>query len=183
MYSAFSPRRQAKLLDFIAVHFYPQGGDPCASTENAARSRDYLRAVLAWCHAGKPVFLEEFGWHGGAGPKRDSQTAAEAQGQAHYLGEVVEASRPLTRGWSAWPLADTPSSRDLTRYAGALTSELKMKPWGETFKAFAGKLAELERPAPPLPTMDDAAGLTANAAGLRKLHEAYAGKVKAALGE
>ncbi len=51
------------------MHFYPLLGKPLESKEAWDRNLAYLQSTLAYCHVGKPVVLEEFGWYGGGAPR------------------------------------------------------------------------------------------------------------------
>jgi hypothetical protein len=70
-YSAFRPERQARLVDFMEIHFYPlANGFYEYGAADEARNLAYLEGVV--CEAarpGKPVVIAEFGWYGGGQPK------------------------------------------------------------------------------------------------------------------
>ncbi len=181
VYSAFNPHRQAQWLDFISIHFYPLMGQPLASKYNWDQNLSYLQSVLAYCHVGKPVVLEEYGWYGG-GAAQDRQFLEESE-QAAWLGAEIEASRRLAEGWLSWPFADTPDSTDMSVYGGLVKADLQYKHWALRFKAFASELAAVPQPTPELPTFDFAAALTTRMEDLLPLQEKYAQMVQAALNQ
>jgi hypothetical protein len=170
-YAAFNPRRQARWLDLITIHFYPTLGSPFQSEQNWQKNISYLQAVLAYCHAGKPVVLGEFGWYGGWAPQEHPYLSE--QQQAQWIGEEIEATRSLADGWLSWPFADTPSSGDISLYAGLVKPDLTFKAWGHKFKAVAANLPELKKPAAEVPAMAFAEALTADEDRLRQEHQAY----------
>jgi len=170
-YAAFNPRRQARLLDFVTIHFYPTFGSPFESEANWRKNLDYLQAALAYCHTGKPVVLGEFGWYGGGAPQQHP-FASEAQ-QADWIAVEIEASRRLADGWLSWPLADTPESRDISLYAGLVKPDMSLKAWGRKFQAYASDLSGLKKPTPELPALDLANALTAETDELAQMHQAY----------
>ena len=170
-YSAFNPRRQERWLDFATIHFYPTMGNPFGSDENWRNNLDYLRAVLAYCHTGKPVVLGEYGWYGGGAPQRHPYLSEDQQ--AGWLGAEVEASRPLAAGWLSWPFADSPKSTDISLYAGLVKPDLTLKAWGRKFQSYAADLPKLAKPTPRLARFDFSDALTAEGGELRKMHRAY----------
>jgi len=170
-YAAFNPRRQVRWLDFITIHFYPTLGSPFESEEAWQKNISYLQGVLAYCHAGKPVVLGEFGWYGGGAPQHHPYL--NEQQQARWICEEIEASRSLADGWLSWPFADTPSSRDISLYAGLVRADMTLKAWGNKFKALASDLSELKKPTPKLPNPDFALALTANEKELNRMHQNY----------
>lgn len=170
-YSAFNPRRQARWLDFVTIHFYPTQGPPFASDENWARNLAYLQTVLAYCHVGKPVVLAEFGWYGGGAPQHHPYLSEEQQ--AKWIGAEIEASRALACGWLSWPFADTPSSKDISLFAGLVKPDMSLKAWGRKFREYAADLPHLKKPTPTMPPFDFAAALTADADQLRQMHDRY----------
>jgi Beta-galactosidase len=179
-YAAFNPRRQARWLDFITIHFYPMGG-PFQSQQNWQKNISYLQAVLAYCHTGKPVVLGEFGWYGGGAPQRHPYLSEEQQAQ--WIGEEIEATRSLADGWLSWAFADTPSSGDISLYGGLVKPDLTVKAWGRKFKALAANLSELKQPPVTLPPMVFPEVLTADQDKLQQEHQAYTKAIREALGE
>ncbi len=140
-YAAFRPSRMAPMLDFLSVHFYPlYGGDPLASQENFDRNLAYLELVLRYVKAaapGKPLVVGEFGWHGGGKPNQLQERPPEAQ--ARWCRAAVLQGRGIASGWLNWAYADTPSSRDVTKFSGLVTENGTPKPWGLAFHELAAK--------------------------------------------
>jgi hypothetical protein len=160
IYSAFNPRRQTKWLDFISVHFYPLMGDqPFASPAYWDQNLAYLQTVLAYCQAGKPVVLGEYGWYGG-GSAQGRMNLDEDQ-QNRWISAEIEASRRLAQGWLSWPFADTPEATDMAVLGGMVKEGMGVKPWGRQVRAFGSDLAVLPQPMPELPSFDFAQSLTA----------------------
>ncbi|MGE5296688.1 MAG: beta-galactosidase [Solirubrobacterales bacterium] len=181
LYAAFNPRRQTQWLDFICMHFYPVLGGPFESQEAWDKNLAYLQTVLAYCHVGKPVVLEEYGWYGGGAP-RGLPSLTEDQ-QARWIVAEIEASRRLSAGWLSWPFADTPDSTDMSKFGGLVRSDLTPKPWAERFKSYASQLPALSRPAGKLPAFDFAPSLTMPANELPALHERFRDQIQAAIAE
>ncbi|MBP7053984.1 MAG: beta-galactosidase [Phycisphaerae bacterium] len=179
LYAAFNPRRQAKWLDFVCMHFYPLLGRPFESQDAWDRNLAYLQSVLAYCHDGKPVVLGEFGWYGG-GAVRGQPPLTEDQ-QARWIAAEIEASRRLAGGWLSWPFADTPESTDMSQFGGLVRSDLTVKPWGERFKAYASRLATLPQPTPELPALNYTPSLTMPAENLSSLHEDYGNRIRSTI--
>ncbi len=160
IYSAFNPRRQAKLLDFISVHFYPLMGDqPLASPAYWDQNLAYLQTVLAYCQAGKPVVLGEYGWYGGGAPQGRMLLSEDQQNL--WISAEIEASRRLAQGWLSWPFADTPEATDMALLGGMVKQGMGVKPWGRQFRTFAAGASTLPQPLPELPTFDFQKSLTA----------------------
>jgi len=179
LYSAFNPHRQAQWLDFISVHFYPLMGQPFASKGNWDNNLTYLQTVLAYCHVGKPVVLEEYGWYGG-GVVQDRQFLTEDE-QARWLAAELEASRPLADGWLSWPFSDTPDSTDMSIYGGLVKPDMTYKLWARRFMVYASNLAAVPQPTPELPTFDFAASLTTPVDDLLALQEKYSQMIQTAV--
>lgn len=180
-YAAFNPRRQTRWLDFVTVHFYPTMGGPFSSDENWQKNLAYLQAVLAYCHAGKPAVLGEYGWYGGGAPQQHPYLTEDQQ--AEWIGAEIQTSRCLVSGWLSWPFADTPTSRDISKFAGLVKSDLTVKAWGRKFEELAANLSELKQPAPKLPGFDFPEALTAGSQDLDRMHQAYVAAVQHALGQ
>jgi len=180
-YSAFNPKRQERWLDFLTIHFYPTMGAPFGSEGNWRKNLSYLQAVLAYCHTGKPVVLGEFGWYGGGAPQNHPYLI-EAQ-QAEWVSAEIEVSRPLSDGWLSWPFADTPSSRDISLFAGLFKSDLTVKAWGRRFKELSANLPELKQPTPRLPAFDFQKALTGGNEELGTMHRAYVEAIQKVVGE
>jgi endo-1,4-beta-mannosidase len=170
-YAAFNPHRQWQWLDFITIHFYPTMGEPFASEGNWKKNLRYLQAVLAYCHVGKPVVLGEFGWYGGGAPQKHPYLTEEQQ--AKWISAEIEASRPLADGWLSWPFADSPSSRDISLFAGLVKPDLTVKAWGQKFKELSSNPAELKQPTPKLPQFNFFKALTAGNEELDKMYQDY----------
>ncbi len=170
-YSAFNPRRQEQWLDFATIHFYPTMGDPFGSAENWRNNLDYLRAVLAYCHTGKPVVLGEYGWYGGGAAQRHPYLSE--QQQADWLGAEIEASRALAAGWLSWPFADSPESTDISLYGGLVKADLTVKAWGRKFRGYAADLRKLAKPTPKLPRFDFSGAPAAAGRELTEMHRKY----------
>jgi endo-1,4-beta-mannosidase len=180
LYAAFNPHRQVRWLDFVTIHFYPIISGPFDSRESWDKNLAYLQAVLAYCHTGKPVVLGEYGWYGGGAPQQHPYLS-EAQ-QAQWLSAEIEASRPLAAGWLSWPFADTPTSGDVSLFAGLVKSDLTLKAWGREFQTYAANLPELRQPTPKLPGFDFPKALTADNEALDRMHRGYAEAVQKAIG-
>jgi len=94
----------------------------------------YLQALLKDCSVGKPVLLGEFklvrrrrpeGRLGLALPeKRWTPGGMVRQAAGGDAGGG-------TCGWLNWAFADTPTARDISRWSGCWTTDLKLKPWGQ----------------------------------------------------
>jgi endo-1,4-beta-mannosidase len=178
-YAAFNPRRQARWLDFVTIHFYPILGGPFESEQNWQRNIGYLQGVLTYCHTGKPVVLGEFGWYGGGAPQRNPYLSE--QQQVLWISAEIEASRSLADGWLSWPFADTPSSKDISLFAGLVKADLSLKAWGRKFKEIASNLSELKKPTRKLPSFDFALSLTADNDELERMNQAYIKAVRQAI--
>jgi endo-1,4-beta-mannosidase len=180
LYAAFNPQRQSRWLDFMCIHFYPLLGRPLESKEAWDRNLAYLQSVLAYCHVGQPVVLEEFGWYGGGAPR--GQPSLTEDEQDRWIVAEIEATRRLSAGWLSWPFADTPTSTDMSMYGGMVKPDMTRKQWAKSFARYASSLAKLPQPTPELPTFDFAASLTTPADELKPLHEKYSQMVQAAIG-
>jgi hypothetical protein len=147
-YSAFRPERQAKLLDFMEIHFYPlaRGFFDYTQAEDEERNLAYLESVVREVAAtGRPVVVAEFGWYGGGKLtiNRGAHPAADEEDQARWCRRAVETSEGLATGWLNWGFYDTPDARDVSQLTGLLTVEGKPKAWAREFQTlaqgFAGK--------------------------------------------
>lgn len=181
VYSAFNPRRQAKWLDFISIHFYPLMGRPFGSRTYWHQNLVYLQTVLAYCHVGKPVILGEYGWYGGGAPQ-DRPYLTEGE-QSRWIGAEIEASRRLAQGWLSWPFADTPEATDMSAFGGLVTHHYIPKLWGLRFRSYAAALSVLVQPTPELPSFDVSISLTAPVEDLVTMHAEYAQQVQDALAQ
>ena len=180
LYAAFNPQRQSRWLDFLCIHFYPLLGKPLESKEAWDRNLTYLQSALAYCHVGRPVVLEEFGWYGGGAPR--GQPSLTEDEQDRWIVAEIEATRRLSDGWLSWPFADTPTSTDMSKYGGLVRPDMTRKQWAKSFAQYASNLANLPQPTPELPKFDVAASLTTPADDLKPLHEKYSQTVQAAIG-
>jgi hypothetical protein len=174
-YAGFDLRANARHLDFSTIHFYPLDyPKPCDSPEGVPANRIYLLALLAESSAGKPLMLGEFNWYGGGGLKGESGwelPEMPVEHQVAWCDVLLRASRGRTCGWLNWAFADTVSARDISRWSGCWTSDLKLKPWGAVFGRFAREVAGRPEVARPFPAwldsvrLDREAALTDPAAG------------------
>ncbi len=170
-YSAFDPKRQVEWLDFISIHFYPLLGRPLGSRTNWESNLAYLQTVLAYCQAGKPVVLGEYGWYGGGAPQGRAFLTEDEQ--ERWLTAEVEASRRLADGWLSWPFADTPESTDMSIYGGLVKPNMVYKLWARRFAAYTSNVQAVPQPTPRLPAFDCTPALTAPVEELMPMHEAY----------
>jgi hypothetical protein len=152
-YSGFRPSRQAALLDFVEVHFYPmaRGFYQYATEEDEQRNLAYLESVVREAAAGgKPVVIAEFGWYGGGKPSMEGgrHPAATEQQQARWCCRMVETTAGWASGWLNWGLYDHPGARDVTEWSGLFTVDGREKAWAREFRDLAEKLARkpLRRP-------------------------------------
>jgi len=145
-YAAFRPERQARLLDFMEVHFYPlaAGFYDYTRPEDEDRNLAYLESVVREVAAtGKPVVLAEFGWYGGGKltVDRGVHPAATEEQQARWCRRVVEITEGLATGWLNWGFYDHPEARDCSQLSGLLTADGKPKAWAREFQTLARRLA------------------------------------------
>jgi hypothetical protein len=160
-YSAFRPARQAPLLDFMEVHFYPlaNGFYEYRNDEDELRNLAYLDAVIREVAVlGKPTVLAEFGWYGGGklSLNQGRHPAATGEQQARWCRRVVETTAGRVCGWLNWSLHDHPGAGDVTELIGLLTAEGAEKAWARDFAALARRLSpgvpvEPEPPDAPRP--------------------------------
>ncbi len=140
-YAAFRPERQAPLLDFSEVHFYPldAGAYHYGGPEAERRNLAYLKAVAeAVARAGKPVVLAEFGWYGGGQPTLGrGWIHATEEDQARWCRRVIETTRGSAVGWLNWGLYDHPQARDVTQFTGFWTVDGRPKAWAKAFTELA----------------------------------------------
>lgn len=155
-YSAFRPSRQAALLDFLEVHFYPlaTGFYEYQGEESEQRNLAYLECVtreVARC--GKPVVIGEFGWYGGGRLAIDGgrHPAATEDQQARWCRAAVESTAGWATGWLNWSFHDHPGAGDVTELIGLLAPDERVKAWGRAFHELSGKLQA--RPLPPAPSV------------------------------
>ncbi len=171
-YAAFRPSRQAPLLDFMEVHFYPLAngayhyGGPVEEAKNLA----YLEGVVAEvARAGKPVVLAEFGWYGGGKPNHVGANApfASEEQQAEWCRKAVETTAGLATGWLNWGFYDHPEARDVTEFIGLAKPDGTIKAWGRTFRELSNRWSpgvEARSLPTPRPALDWDACVTDGAA-------------------
>ena len=151
-YSGFRPQRQAKLLDFMEVHFYPlaAGGYRYQSETIRRANLAYLESVVReTADPGLPTMLAEFGWYGGGiCPHYGRPIPATQQQQADFCAREVKTSTPLVCGWLNWAMYDDPVAADVTRFSGLFTADGKVKAWGRRFSQIA---REYQYQLPPVP--------------------------------
>jgi hypothetical protein len=135
------------------VHFYPIAPPrPCDSPEGLEVNAQYLETLLHECSAGKPIMIGEFAWYGGGAIQSEGRVIMPAQSwedQVAWNTRLLEVSRGRVCGWLNWAFADTPSSRDLTRWSGLWTEDLELKPWGRVFGEFAREATRQAAPVQP----------------------------------
>lgn len=171
-YSAFRPQRQARLVDFMEVHFYPlaNGHYQYQNDEEEAKNLAYLegvvREVARW---NKPLVIAEFGWYGGGKLTFGDYAPATEEAQAAWCRKLVESTDGLACGWLNWGFYDQPEAGDSSQLSGLVKPDGTPKAWGRQF----ARLAEHYRgsplpPAPalgPRPELDWDAATTSAAAG------------------
>lgn len=153
-YSAFRPQRQAPLIDFMEVHFYPlaNGFYEYKDLEDELRNLAYLESVVGEvAKTLKPVIVAEFGWYGG-GPLTigNGHPDASDEKQARWCRRAVEVTQGLATGWLNWGFYDTPEARDVSERTGMLTADGQMKAWGREFQELSRKLTGQHLPAAEL---------------------------------
>lgn len=152
-YAGFNMQSNAQLVDFVSVHFYPLAQPrPCDSPEGIQVNAAYLEALLYQCSAGKPLMIGEFNWYGGGGLDVQgtwSLPPKPPEHQVEWCQELLAVSRGRVFGWLNWAFADTPTSRDITRWSGLWNQALDLKPWGQVFGEFARQVTQ--QPPEPRP--------------------------------
>lgn len=142
-YAGFDLKAETNYVDFTTVHFYPiDHPRPCDSPEGVPANAIYLQALLHDCSVGKPLMIGEFNWYGGGGLEGTSGwdlPVKPVEHQAQWCNRLLDISRGRVCGWLNWAFADTPTARDISRWSGCWTSDLKLKPWGRVFGEFARK--------------------------------------------
>jgi len=160
-YAAFRPQRQAPLLDFLEIHFYPLASGfyeytPDGEVQNLAYVQSLVCGAAAW---GKPVVVAEFGWYGGGRLtiNEGRHPPASEEDQARWCRSLVETTAGPATGWLNWGLYDHPESRDVTQLTGLLTADGQPKAWGREFWKLAARWAQqpvAARESPPRPDFD-----------------------------
>ncbi len=178
---AFRPSRQAKLLDFLEVHFYPNAGGlydyakPEGEQRNLASLESVVREVAA---PGKPVVLAEFGWYGGGALRlRNGKTSAPGseEQQARWCRRAVETTAGLACGWLNWGFYDHPQANDCSQLTGLLTVDGKLKAWGAEFQKLVARFGGHEIPPAKLgsrPALDWDRNIT-SAKAAQEFRDAY----------
>jgi endo-1,4-beta-mannosidase len=139
-YTGFRPERQAKLLDFLEIHFYPleHGAYDYKNEDEELANLAYLEGMIReMARQGKPVVLAEFGWYGGAEkPKFDKgvHPIGTEEQQAKYLRRAVQTSAGFVAGWLNWGFYDHPEANDCSELTGLLRVDGTTKAWGKTFQ-------------------------------------------------
>jgi hypothetical protein len=171
--TGFRPERQAKLLDFLEIHFYPltRGVYEYKSEDDELANLACLESIVREvARPGKPVVLAEFGWYGGAAKPtfdKGAHPIGTEEQQAKYLRRVVETSAGFVVGWLNWGFYDSPGATDCSELTGLLRVDGTAKAWGKSFQELAAHYAGT-RIAPatigPRPALDWDACITDSAA-------------------
>jgi hypothetical protein len=172
-YAGFRPERQAKLLDFMEIHFYPldRGAYEYRNDEEEARNLAYLQSVVGEvARTGKPVVVAEYGWYGGGKPRFDGgkHPFASEEQQARWCRKLVETTAGTAVGWLNWGLYDQPEATDPSEFSGLLTADGKLKAWGREFQKLARQYSGKRIPSRKTtfaPALDWDACLTSASAG------------------
>jgi len=171
-YTGFRPERQAKLLDFLEIHFYPleRGAYEYKSEADELANLAYLESVVCEvARVGKPVVLAEFGWYGGVEkPKFDkgAHPIGTEEQQAKYLRRAVQTSAGFVVGWLNWGFYDHPQANDCSELTGLLRVDGTTKAWGKTFQQLSSNYSGTRIPPAmigPRPAMDWDACITDSA--------------------
>ena len=177
-YAAFRPARQAPMLDFLEIHFYPLAtGFYEYKPDDEVQNLAYLQSVVQETAAHhKPVVVAEFGWYGGGKLTIDNGRHAPASedDQARWCRGAVEATAGLATGWLNWGLYDHPEARDVTELTGLLTSGGQPKAWAREFQKLAARFAQQpvqQREPAPGPRLDWDRAITDPQAGREFLRQ------------
>jgi hypothetical protein len=177
-YSGFRPQRQAPLLDFLEIHFYPlaAGFYEYAAEDEVRNLADLESIVRETAAGGKPVVLAEFGWYGGGSLNLGGREhpAASQESQARWCRSAVETTSGLATGWLNWGFYDHPEARDVSQRTGLLTVDGQPKAWAREFQRLATSLANAPirpRQLGPRPTLDWDRCVTDPSAGRQFLEE------------
>jgi len=154
-YVGFNIKSNARYLDFVTIHFYPlEKPRPYEGPEGLDHNALFFETLLYLSSVGKPLMLGEFGWYGGGDIRRNDKPIMPAmpiEHQADWCKQILAISRGRLCGWLNWAFADTPESRDLTRFSGCWDENLKLKPWGEIYGQFARTVTKKPEPYRPFP--------------------------------
>ncbi len=173
--------RQARLLDFTEIHFYPlANGFYEYAAADEARNLAYLENVVSEvARCGKPVVIAEFGWYGGGKLTFGNHPFASEEQQARWCERLVTSTAGLACGWLNWGLYDYPGAGDVSQLIGLLTSDGKTKVWGSKFKELSASHGNRTLSPPklgPRPALDWDLCITSAAEGARfrqRHHEAW----------
>ncbi len=110
----------SKSLDFVTVHHY-------------GSLLQLETRLLAAQKVGKPVLLQEFGFHTQVNKLPDPHTELE---QAEYIAGVLALCQRLGVGWLVWNLHDfragtMPNNREVERHLGLVRADGSLKPVAE----------------------------------------------------
>jgi len=155
----YNPYFYLDSVDYLCQHQYPApqclpggNGDPLDS-EDAMQSWEDAVSVMgrSYRSLGKPVVLEEWGWHGG-GPSSflcplPFRTLEE---QDTYGNRLMEVTRHVYSGWLYWMWRDMPAAIDITNRSGLYQADGNtLKPWGRSYGQWAERLRREPPTAPP----------------------------------
>lgn len=146
-YSGFRPARQAPLLDFMEVHFYPlaNGFYEYRNDDDEQRNLAYLETVVREvARFNKPTVIAEFGWYGGGKPtiNNGAHAFASEEQQARWFRRAIETTAGWAQGWLNWSFHDHPGAGDVTELIGLLTADGRKKAAGHAFSELAPQLVE-----------------------------------------
>ncbi len=185
-YAGFTRQADKKHLDLLTLHFYPLAQPtPSEGMRGVEANAIYLEALLHEFSVGKPLMIGEFAWYGGGELRVDDRVVMPEQSpeeQARWCAKLLEVSEGRVCGWLHWAFADTPSSRDLTRWSGLWTEDLQIKPWGRLYGEFARRVLTQRPASSPFSAdlaafeFDRKALLTSSLTGNRYLAELAAGR-------
>lgn len=144
-YAGFRPEQQARMLDFLEIHFYPldHGAYEYKSEKDELANLAYLEGVVREvARVGKPVVLAEFGWYGGAEKPtfdKGAHPIGTEEQQAKYLRRAVQTSAGFVVGWLNWGLYDNPGAHDCSELTGLLRVDGTTKAWGKAFQELSAR--------------------------------------------
>ncbi|MGZ4963455.1 MAG: beta-galactosidase [Limisphaerales bacterium] len=173
-FTGFVPKRQARYLDFLEIHFYPSEGGGYEYQTRASESANlaYLEGIVREvAKAGKPVVMAEFGWYGGKEkPKFDhgAHPLGTEEQQASFLKNEIETTAGFVVGWLNWGFYDHPGASDCSELTGLLGVDGHVKELGKTFHALSTRYAGTvisPKKIGPRPDLDWDACITSSAAG------------------
>ncbi|MBB6670752.1 beta-galactosidase [Cohnella nanjingensis] len=135
----FNPHKLRDYLDFTSIHYYPLKRDPWAAPGNMELELNRMMMWLRYGYAEQPIMIGEYGWYGGGSVDTNEAVRSEEE-QAAWGKALVEASIGNSAAWATWPVYDTPSSTDISKFGGLFDKDGRLKEWGRTF----GQLAQSE---------------------------------------